>query len=87
MTNKLISFARLCAWLQLEAVSFITLKFDKKWKSLQISCHIDDDVKNSARNIKGDTLRKGEIERKREQTIQGRELILNEVDKSIFEMQ
>ena len=28
--NKLGSFARLCAWLQLEAVSFIKLKFDKK---------------------------------------------------------
>ena len=79
MKHKLRSFARLCAWLQLEAVSFIKLKFDKKWNSLQISCHIDDDVKNSARNIKG--------ERMREKTIQGGELILNEVDKSIFEMQ
>ena len=80
MKNKLGSFARLCAWLQLEAVSFIKLKFDKKWNSLQISCHIDDDVKNSARNIKGGR------ERMREKTIQGGELILNEVDKSIFEM-
>ena len=73
MTDKLISFARLCAWLQLEAVSFITLKFDKKWKSLQISCHIDDDVKNSATNIKGDTLRKGEIQSERERERENRQ--------------